>query len=211
MSLHILTNLIIHAPLDPLLVGPATSVGGGQTVLTQREPSWSTLEWQLGLCSLNKEEGPNTSVCQTNQSSLQLHQVYRPFVLVFMGLNMKHLIHLQHWLMCLIMIHPVLCATLQYEARRSWSQPKPTALLHGPGSTMATELNASNRDRRTYECVDVNAEGVPGGDANNNGAHFYFTESTCNGINCPPYANGNELACVVCTKWAILPWLKFEQ
>ena len=54
----------------------------------------------------------------------------------------------------------------------------------------------------TFECVDVNAESVTGSTsaANTNGALFYFTESTCNGINCPPYVNGYELSCVVCTK-----------
>ena len=44
----------------------------------------------------------------------------------------------------------------------------------------------NDRHRMTYECVDVDAEAVPGSVANNNGALFYFTESTCNGIDCPP-------------------------
>ena len=55
--------------------------------------------------------------------------------------------------------------------------------------------------RSTYECVDVNAESVPGSAADSNGALFYFTEMRdCDGINCPPYASGYELTCAVCTK-----------
>ena len=65
---------------------------------------------------------------------------------------------------------------------------------------LMTESHHEVHYRTTFECVDVNAEGVPGSAANNNGALFYFTESTCNGIDCPPYTNGNELTCVVCTK-----------
>ena len=61
----------------------------------------------------------------------------------------------------------------------------------------------SNRyiHRRTmFECVDRYAESVPGSAGDTNGALFYFTEARCNGIACPPYAEGRELACTVCTK-----------
>ena len=54
--------------------------------------------------------------------------------------------------------------------------------------------------RTSYTCVDVNAESIPGSAANIDGALFYFTEVYCQGIRCPPYAEGNELSCVVCTK-----------
>ena len=56
--------------------------------------------------------------------------------------------------------------------------------------------------RRTmFECVDRYAESVPGTAASRGGALFYFVESRCNyGIACPPYADGRELACTVCTK-----------
>ena len=57
--------------------------------------------------------------------------------------------------------------------------------------------------RSMFECVDVDAESVPGSAVNSNGALFYFTEMRdCAGINCPPYtsARGDELTCAVCTK-----------
>ena len=50
-----------------------------------------------------------------------------------------------------------------------------------------------------FECVDVSAESLAGTAANTNGALFYFTESRCRGI-CPPYVDGKELTCAVCTK-----------
>ena len=54
--------------------------------------------------------------------------------------------------------------------------------------------------RTTYVCVDENAQSVPGSNTNLNGALFYFAETSCTGIKCPPYDHGTEVACVVCTK-----------
>ena len=54
--------------------------------------------------------------------------------------------------------------------------------------------------RRSAECVDRDAEAIPGLDSNGNGALFYFTEAVCNGISCPPYNNAKELTCTMCTK-----------
>ena len=65
---------------------------------------------------------------------------------------------------------------------------------------LMTEFTANDRQRKSYVCVDVNAEAVPGSAGNINGAVLYFTEVYCHGIKCPPYAAGNELSCVVCTK-----------
>ncbi len=63
---------------------------------------------------------------------------------------------------------------------------------------LMTEFPTHNRN--SFECVDVDAESLPDSAANTNGALFHFTEATCNGIACPPYTEGHELACVVCTK-----------
>ena len=65
---------------------------------------------------------------------------------------------------------------------------------------LMTERTHINHFRMSYACVDVNAESVPGGASDINGAVFYFTEVYCHGIGCPPYAEGSELSCVVCTK-----------
>ena len=52
----------------------------------------------------------------------------------------------------------------------------------------------------TFECVDRNAESLPGGHANTDGGLFYQVEATCNGFQCPPYDPQKELTCAVCTK-----------
>ena len=62
-----------------------------------------------------------------------------------------------------------------------------------------TERAHGDHHRTTYECMDVNAEGIPGSGDNDDGALFFFTETACNGIDCPPYAEGHELTCVWCT------------
>lgn len=64
---------------------------------------------------------------------------------------------------------------------------------------LMTEYKAGGSYRTEFECVDKDAEAVPGGAANTNGAVFHFTEGTCNGLPCPPYDPQKELTCVVCT------------
>ncbi len=49
-------------------------------------------------------------------------------------------------------------------------------------------------------CVDVNAESVPGSDGVHDDSLLYFLEARCEGIRCPPYSDGAEITCVVCTK-----------
>ena len=60
--------------------------------------------------------------------------------------------------------------------------------------------------RTMFECVDSDAESVPGSAASTDGHLFYFVEARCTGIACPPsqssrdYVDGRELSCTVCTK-----------
>ena len=63
---------------------------------------------------------------------------------------------------------------------------------------LMTEYHAHHR--RTFECVDKDPESIPGSAGNVNGALFYHTEATCNGLPCPPYDSNKELTCAVCTK-----------
>ena len=44
------------------------------------------------------------------------------------------------------------------------------------------------------------AEAVPGGHANTNGALFYHVGAVCGvGLPCPPYVANRPITCVVCT------------
>ncbi|XP_035657362.1 collagen alpha-2(IX) chain-like [Branchiostoma floridae] len=54
--------------------------------------------------------------------------------------------------------------------------------------------------RTEFVCMDGEAEALPGGEGDENGALFYPVESRCGSLPCPPYVEGRELTCVVCTK-----------
>ena len=51
-----------------------------------------------------------------------------------------------------------------------------------------------------YYCIDREPEDVPGGKANLGGHQFFFVEAICGSLRCPPYVNGREFLCVVCSK-----------
>ena len=63
---------------------------------------------------------------------------------------------------------------------------------------LMTERNSHSK--ATYECVDKDAESVPGSQAIVNGGFLYHVEANCNGLPCPPYDAQKELTCAVCTK-----------
>ena len=55
--------------------------------------------------------------------------------------------------------------------------------------------------RTSYKCVDGHPQSVTGLPGNKNGALFYFVAAECEFTgHCPPYINGAELTCVVCTR-----------
>ena len=67
------------------------------------------------------------------------------------------------------------------------------------GYLMTAKKNTAHKSRVPI-CVDVNAESVDGSAAPTTTSLLYFIETTCTGIRCPPYSDGAEIACVVCTK-----------
>ncbi len=60
--------------------------------------------------------------------------------------------------------------------------------------------NQGHNARTQFVCVDGNAEGTIGSQSDQDGALLYFAESKCGSLPCPPYADGKELTCAVCTK-----------
>lgn len=54
--------------------------------------------------------------------------------------------------------------------------------------------------RSEYICVDEAPEADQAGYQNENGALAYPVEAKCGSLPCPPYVDGWELTCVVCTK-----------
>ena len=61
-------------------------------------------------------------------------------------------------------------------------------------------MSTSNDKGSDFVCVSVGMEHIPGGAANQNGGLLYVVEASCGSLKCPPYVEGYELACVVCTK-----------
>lgn len=51
-----------------------------------------------------------------------------------------------------------------------------------------------------YKCVDSEPEAIPNGSGSNDQHIFYLVEAQCGSLPCPPYVQGRELACVVCSK-----------
>ena len=51
-----------------------------------------------------------------------------------------------------------------------------------------------------FICLDSRAEAESGGHLNREGKTFYIAEGRCGSLKCPPYINGRELTCVVCSK-----------
>ncbi|XP_035672335.1 collagen alpha-3(IV) chain-like [Branchiostoma floridae] len=61
-------------------------------------------------------------------------------------------------------------------------------------------MTASHGHSRTeFVCMDGEPEALPGGEGNEDGALFYVVEARCGSLPCPPYVEGRELTCVVCT------------
>ena len=55
-----------------------------------------------------------------------------------------------------------------------------------------------------YTCVDKNPDTLHGGQTNKNGYLFYAVEARCGSLKCPPYVEGRELTCVVCSKERVI-------
>ena len=52
-----------------------------------------------------------------------------------------------------------------------------------------------------YYCIDKNPDDLMGGGhKNEDGLPLYFVEARCGSLKCPPYVDGREMRCVVCTK-----------
>ncbi|XP_014780685.1 short-chain collagen C4 [Octopus bimaculoides] len=58
-----------------------------------------------------------------------------------------------------------------------------------------------HKGREEYVCVDHAPEADPAGYRDENGALLYFVQGVCGSLPCPPYVNGQELSCVVCSKY----------
>lgn len=58
----------------------------------------------------------------------------------------------------------------------------------------------SNRATSEHICVDGDPERLGYDRADTNRLLVYHTEVMCPGLSCPPYIEGHELTCAVCSK-----------
>ena len=101
--------------------------------------------------------------------------------------------------------HDVPCAVC-YTASRSTKITIPgritcpnTWIKEYNGYLMTATIFPDHRSRVPI-CVDLNAEAIAGSSSQRDTSWLYLVETACDGIKCPPYSDGAELACVVCTK-----------
>ncbi|XP_022110566.1 uncharacterized protein LOC110990075 isoform X2 [Acanthaster planci] len=57
----------------------------------------------------------------------------------------------------------------------------------------------THEQRSKAVCVDQAPEAVPGSHTNADGALLYIIEGACGSLLCPPYVNGREITCTVCS------------
>ena len=98
--------------------------------------------------------------------------------------------------------HNVPCAVC-YTSKRTSKLMRitcPSSWTEEYGGYLMAERHNHPR-QAVYECVDKNAESVPGSYANIEGALFQHVIATCGtGLPCPPYVTTKTITCVVCTK-----------
>ena len=100
--------------------------------------------------------------------------------------------------------HDVPCAVC--EVPRSTSMMVPAKRTCPQGWTLEYEglLMAGHWEhpgQSEYICVSLGMESVPGGSVDTGGGLLYVVEVDCGfALPCPPYVEGYELSCVVCSK-----------
>ena len=138
---HSLTLAHTHQdPQVPLLVVWCTPGGGGLHVLTLLEHYYCTLEGQLEVLIVNKEEEQTTSVYQSSHSTLTTLQGHRLDERSCMGLSIRlevfTIATLAHLILLLNITFHVQCVTLQHEKLSWWFLHDLPAHHPGPESTM---------------------------------------------------------------------------
>uniref|UniRef100_K1QSL2 Short-chain collagen C4 n=1 Tax=Magallana gigas TaxID=29159 RepID=K1QSL2_MAGGI len=130
--------------------------------------------------------------------------------LLFMARNTKHTTLPVTYTHSMIMMYPVLFAFLEIDlsskcfpkvniddfvARKTcykgWKLEYHGYLMAGYYGHAAGSM---------YTCVDEHPDTLHGGHSSKDGRLFYSVEARCGSLKCPPYVEGRELVCAVCSK-----------
>ncbi|XP_078661022.1 uncharacterized protein LOC144905301 [Branchiostoma floridae x Branchiostoma belcheri] len=99
--------------------------------------------------------------------------------------------------------HDVPCAVCHAPGRSALLMIPGRKTCKGDGwvSEYSGYLMASHYSHPRTEWVCLDSEPEKGGTpVNHNGVLFYPVEGRCGSLECPPYVDGREITCVVCTK-----------
>ncbi|KAK3108437.1 hypothetical protein FSP39_007960 [Pinctada imbricata] len=87
--------------------------------------------------------------------------------------------------------HDAPCAVSRKNCYGGWNKEYQGYLMAG--------FHNDNRASK-YICLDENPDTLPGGRSNTDGYVLYAVEGRCGTLPCPPYVEGRELTCVVCSQ-----------
>lgn len=73
---------------------------------------------------------------------------------------------------------------------KGWKLEYNGYLMAGHHDQLASTMNT---------CIDEHPDTLHGGHSNKNGYLFYSVEARCGSLKCPPYVEGRELVCAVCS------------
>ncbi len=176
-----------------------TPDGGEKHALRTKTQSWSTKELQLEVFTVNLE-ARTISVSTLSQNSSKQQQDSKPGVENSMEQNMTLATAFQS-----INHHNAPCSVC-YAGTRSTKITIPGRITCPTSWTreyygyLMSASKYETHKRTAPICVDANPESMDGSAAATYKSMLYFLETTCLGIHCPPYADGAEVTCVVCTK-----------
>ena len=153
--------------------------GAGEYLCLPRDPIWGHYEDEIQISS----DGIYGVEYELDQRTLSN----------FFGTNMRHNVDDAPCAVCRTTRSSVIMIPGRNQCYGGWTREYHGYLMSDyEGHTSASE----------YICLDIDPEVLTGGNhaVNSNGKLLYFVEAKCGSLPCPPYVNGRELTCVVCSK-----------
>lgn len=95
------------------------------------------------------------------------------------------------------------CSVCKVNKAATIMLPARTSCYDGWTTEYTGYLMAGNNNHEgsyNHICMDDDPEFVPHGATNDNDNILYLVEAQCGSLPCPPYHQGRELACVVCSQ-----------
>jgi len=144
--------------------------GGSDTICLPEHPTWS-----------NYSDGPSNIIARVVGSEFDQEDGLFPYPVQNQDLPCA---------VCLARKNAKIMISGRNDCFEGWTRE-----YHG---YLAADYHAHPTPTK-HICVDFEPHFLPKGSANNDEHVLYLVEVLCGSLPCPPYVNGRELACVVCT------------